>query len=271
MVKDYKELVQWHLKFSTAVETGDLDVVKQAVAKGVSVDENVDDGYESPAIICAASEGHYDVVEYLLEEGARQLPFWGHMPVDYAKTQGHNDIADLLISFQLPEVLPHPQLSKESLLAIDDDGNALLDSRGAWQNFAELAQDLKAKGDALGKADLLRENSRGISWLAKAANMRCLGAVLDYLAEEGQNLTAADLVQENEAGEPAPTGTLQTIAMRGEAGALFQKEYWQGKNGDGIRQIYQALPEQAQATVGNYHQLLAHCRIQQRQALQGRV
>lgn len=70
-------------------------------------------------------------------------------------------------------------------------------------------------------------------------------------------------MRKNEAGEPAPTDTLQTIALRGEAGALFQKEYWQGRDMDDIRQIYQALPEDAKVNVGNYHQLLAHCRIQQ--------
>lgn len=183
MAKDYKEMAQWYTKFTLAVEKGDLEAVKEAVENGISVDEKVDDGYESPAIICAASNGFYDVAEYLLEQGARQYPQWGRMPADYATAKGHPDTADLLISCQLPEVIPHPALSKESLLTSDDDGNALLDSRGAWLHFAELASDLKAKGEPLSKADLLSENSRGISWLAKAANMRCLGTVLDYLAE----------------------------------------------------------------------------------------
>ncbi len=116
-----------------AVETGDIDQVKQAIAEGADVNQE-DSAFGTPLFLAAsrghaaiavlliengadvsmedlllgwrplhgaASAGHLDVVEILIEHGAdvnAANRLTGQMPIHYAAASAHFDVVELLIA-----------------------------------------------------------------------------------------------------------------------------------------------------------------------------
>ena len=79
-----------------AAEKGDLDKVKELVAKGANPD--LADEYGDVPINRAAVEGHLDVVKFLVEHGAMyHSPGIGLYPLDGAAGNGRLDVVKYLV------------------------------------------------------------------------------------------------------------------------------------------------------------------------------
>ena len=75
---------------------GDLDALKQEDAKGANLACADYDG--RTALHLAASEGHADVVAWIIEKGIQLEPRdrWNGTPLDDAGREGHTQIAQML-------------------------------------------------------------------------------------------------------------------------------------------------------------------------------
>jgi glutaminase len=84
------------VRLSWTASQGDLDEVQSLIAGGV--DPNIGDYDGRTALHLAASEGHYEVAKYLLEQGASPGPVdrWGGTPAIDAARGSHQTIVDLL-------------------------------------------------------------------------------------------------------------------------------------------------------------------------------
>ncbi|XP_055307789.1 serine protease persephone-like [Sitodiplosis mosellana] len=79
-----------------AVENGDVQQVRDLLAKGVNI-RNYGDGYIP--LHRAAANGYKDIVQLLIDNGAdfRSIDKNGHTPLHKAAAHGHKDIAQLFI------------------------------------------------------------------------------------------------------------------------------------------------------------------------------
>ena len=245
--------LSWSMKYSNAIENNDLEGVKEAVAAGVSVESIIDDGHDSNGLMHSASEGYYEIAEFLLKEGASpNVIQWSRTPAIAAKSAGFLQLAELIHSYAAPAISPNAVASKAELFAPDGRGNAFMDHPDSWQNFDRLVVRLHALGEHITKDDLMAENSRGVPWIEKAAMHGELDRVMQYLGEIEQPLTLADLVQDG-----AATPLLESVAWHGQAGALFREDDWEDRNPHELTTLYRALPEEAKLDVTNYHALSA--------------
>uniref|UniRef100_A0A7S4VSX4 EF-hand domain-containing protein n=2 Tax=Ditylum brightwellii TaxID=49249 RepID=A0A7S4VSX4_9STRA len=83
--------------FISAASEGDLEEVKVLLELGnVTFDQS--DYDKRTALHLAAGEGHYDIIQYLCEQGAdvNVRDRWGNRPLDDAKTGNHHKCAQLL-------------------------------------------------------------------------------------------------------------------------------------------------------------------------------
>ncbi len=81
-----------------AVETGDIDQVKQAIAEGADV--NQEDIAGRMPLFLAASEGHAAIAVLLIENGAdvsMEDQLLGWRPLHVAASAGHLDVVEILI------------------------------------------------------------------------------------------------------------------------------------------------------------------------------
>jgi len=79
---------------------GDLDEIKRLVAHGIDINEG--DYDKRTAMHLAATEGHTEVVEYLLRHGAKAniMDRFGSTPLADAKINKHKDIIKIIDSFK---------------------------------------------------------------------------------------------------------------------------------------------------------------------------
>jgi ankyrin repeat protein len=89
-----------------AAETGDLEGVKTALDKGADISAT-DEWMKQSALHKAASQGHVEIVEYLIEKGADSLKMDGvdMTPLHLAARDGRTRVAKFLLetSVQIPE------------------------------------------------------------------------------------------------------------------------------------------------------------------------
>ncbi len=86
----------------TACKKGDVERVKKALSKGANVNAKLTDNYgiemDTPLII-AAENGFIDIVELLINEGAKiRIKRFGNTALMAAARNGHQNIVDLLLA-----------------------------------------------------------------------------------------------------------------------------------------------------------------------------
>lgn len=78
-----------------AASKGDLREIKKLLARGLNVNTADYDG--RTALHLAAADGHKDIVNYLIGQGAKSLKDrWGQLPIDEAKSKNHECIIKIL-------------------------------------------------------------------------------------------------------------------------------------------------------------------------------
>jgi len=84
------------VSFCWAASQGDLSEVKRYVALGIDIDESDYDG--RTAIHLASSEGHVNVIEYLIQRKVNVNPVdrWGNTPLDDTVRHKHKAAVDIL-------------------------------------------------------------------------------------------------------------------------------------------------------------------------------
>jgi len=90
------------ISLNEAAAMGNVDLVRSLIAKGADVDnrERGDGSFKTP-LHCAVMNGHKDIVELLLADGAdiNAKGGWrGETSLHYAAEKGHKEVAELLIA-----------------------------------------------------------------------------------------------------------------------------------------------------------------------------
>ena len=79
---------------------GDIDGVKRLIMRGTEIDQSDYDG--RTAIHLAASEGHIQIVEFLIDNGLQNfspLDRWGNTPLDDARRGNHSAVVEYLQNY----------------------------------------------------------------------------------------------------------------------------------------------------------------------------
>lgn len=162
-------------------------------------------------------------------------------------------------------VLPEKNnpLSKAMLLDAGDEKGGLLDNPGTWQRLGEVIERLQENGEELTKADVLQTSREGKTWLARAAECRVLPQLLQHLHNRGEWIGPGDLLDSN--GQLTPTA--EVLTNKGAMKDIFSETNWRGSSAE-LRQLKEALPENAVGQVKCWHALSAV--VSCREAQQGR-
>lgn len=80
-----------------AVQKGDAEDVRRHIRTGIDINE-VNDTYRWTPLHKAASMGHLEIVQILLESGADPNPKdkWGKTALEQAEAEGHAEVAALI-------------------------------------------------------------------------------------------------------------------------------------------------------------------------------
>ncbi|MEJ6950468.1 ankyrin repeat domain-containing protein [Natronospora cellulosivora (SeqCode)] len=95
-------IVTFNDKFINASNKGDLELVKQLFDKNIDIDYQCKENGNT-ALILASKNGHIDVVEYLLSQGAdiNRVNNLSYPAIWYAANEGHFTIVDLLLEYNV--------------------------------------------------------------------------------------------------------------------------------------------------------------------------
>lgn len=161
---------------------------------------------------------------------------------------------------QLPRLEDLPSLSPETLTRpmVERDGLAPLDNPHIWEEIGAVSAKLAANGTPLTRRDLLKTNRLGQSFLKTGIECGQLTGIIHLLAHNGEAITPDDLLD----AQGKPNRLLETIMEDGMLPRLFSAKNWQQQPHRAYRQIYDALPDEAQAQITNLHALSAATRPQ---------
>lgn len=140
-------------------------------------------------------------------------------------------------------------ISKDALFAPNDDGYCFLDSPSTWRHFDAICNALEAAGEPLQVHDLLAKNKDGNSWLQRG--IECFGGadLFKHCVDETGKVRMEQFVDKD--GEA--TGLLEAVINRQHLSELFSQEVWRGNGSNDYCHMYNALPEEQQALITNYH------------------
>ncbi len=142
--------------FETASQKGDLPTVKQKIAGGIDI--NSSDGM---ALSLAAENGHAEVVQYLLDRGAKvNLKKSSNIPLNLASANGHKNIVKLLLD---------SGADMESL----DKGNTPLVDALKNDNY-DTAKYLVSRGANIDRANKILRQSGPIASMTYMAKLNML-------------------------------------------------------------------------------------------------
>ena len=141
------------MELHEAVEEGDIEAVKKALAAGADVNAK-DEGWTSLAH--AAANGHKEIAELLIAEGAdvNAKEEEGWTPLFHASYDGHQEIVELLIG------------KGADVNAKDSEGSTALDKAEAVEVDYHSSEDKAAKQEI---ANLLRKHGGKTGEELKAA------------------------------------------------------------------------------------------------------
>jgi hypothetical protein len=220
------------------------------------------------ALHLAAAIGHAEIAGILLDYGASpQLK--GHsimggeatpdeIAQDSLSMNGggaeHRACVEVLRKYTEAYEMPLPTSYNNRTLMFEGEGyTAPLDQPRAWHDFDALVRGMEKQGNsALSKADLLEVNANGKTWLQRGVECGKGAELVAYLQARNEPLEPQDFLDEN--GQVTPL--LQAMSDHFALPAIFSHEQWQGKAPEAMQRVYNALPEEGQGQVHNYHSLL---------------
>lgn len=156
-----------------------------------------------------------------------------------------------------------PRLDKLHLGIENPNGITPLDSPETWQRWEEVSTTLQGVGEAFSKDEFLQprfteEAANKVpqprpSLMENAIRCRAFGAVKRDLERQGEAFVLEDIMPDGETVAPWVDALKETR----QVGQLFTKDIWQSMGKQAMLQTYDALGEDGQKQVSNFHRLKA--------------
>lgn len=163
----------------------------------------------------------------------------------------------------LPELDWEQPITKELLLQNNERAMAPLENPKTLHRLETVFDGLQANGECISKEDWFGTSPDGERrWIEVAVECGVLGKVLAQFARQGEKLEPGDL----QYPDGKPSYLTEELMRHFAVGELFKTDAVRGQSVEDVRQLYHALPKEAQGQVGNYQQLLAYQRTATRQA-----
>lgn len=143
----------------------------------------------------AAEQQKHAATEAMLLAGADPfvLSAQGHRPYEVLNPFGGESKQHLEYHEALPYSTPEQIKQKADLFKPDENGRCLLDNPRVWKRWPEISEKLEAQGEPVRKAELFGSTEVGTPYLQIATNARVLGAVVDSLNRNGEELRLSEL------------------------------------------------------------------------------
>lgn len=217
----------------------------------------------------ACSYAHPEAVRKLLQLGAPLdiMDSEGRKPKDALKiATGKQSIKarQVIAHFEaMPELGWEQPMTKEMLFQNNEHAMAPLENPKTLHRLETVFDGLQANGECITKDDWFGPSTDGERrWIEVAVESGVLDKVLAQLTHQGEKLEPGDL----QCADGKPSYLTEELIRHFAVGELFKTDAVRGQSVEGIRQLYHALPKEAQDQVGNYQRLLAYQRTAVRQA-----
>lgn len=256
----------------TAASRGNLAIMHSLLEAGISIDARGEHGNTVAHLAVQRSDMRPFELTLQMGGGAQTANARGKTPMNYARSQGCYDAADLTQRNVRP--LPRLKLSrdsngnvkdaqepieKRSLFIVDDDKKAPLDNPETWHVMWEhLDAPLTAE-------DLQKTDSQDRPWLTRAIECRQFGRVVEMLESQGQKLPASTWVD----AMHKPTSALLALAEKEQLSELFLGKASADMNTSTLRVIHGVLPPEHQQKLPGINQLMAMRGQEERAAQKG--
>jgi hypothetical protein len=159
----------------------------------------------------------------------------------------------------LPRVDDRDTIHLADLTTQGKDGHCALSNPRTWQRLPKVLEALEASGEQLTLELLLQPNRDGESHLATALTT-APDVVIPALNAHGVQLTDEVLLENGK-----PSAILETLIRRRAGSDLFTHENWQGRSSEGMRAVYNHLPEPQKERVQGMYTLAATLRSESAQ------
>jgi hypothetical protein len=163
---------------------------------------------------------------------------------------------------QLPVIESLASLDKAALFA-NQGGSTVLDNPATWRDWPQIVETLAQKGETVTKADLMQTGANGVGYLHRAAQARMLGEVVKGLNAQGEALSVSELLEHD-------TTIAPLLARHHVPCALFTAENMALQEKQQLRHEIQRLPAEGRSHIPNLHSLTASLRQSQQASGYGR-